>query len=133
MPARTRREGAPAYVTIVSRNRETTDGLHQYLGRAGITSRSTQAVDDVACVAPDDATAVVIFPDDFAEEAVLALVAELRRRRPRLVTVLVTQAPNRFLSALSADDERLPLPTVMPKPSFGWTILDAIRGERRQR
>jgi hypothetical protein len=123
----------PAYVTIVSGNPETTDGLRQYLGRAGIPSRSLHAVDDLALVAGDPATAVVIFPDDFAEEAVLKLVAGLRRRHRRLRILLVTQAPNRFLSALNADDVRLPMPTVLPKPSFAWTILDAIRGEPGER
>jgi hypothetical protein len=117
----------PAYVTIVSRNPETTDGLQQYLERAGIPSRCAPGVHDITLVAPDDATAAVIFPDDFAENTVLALVAELRRRRPRLLTLLITRTPKRFLAAFGADDERLPMPTVMPKPLFGWAILDAIR------
>ena len=133
MPARKGRESAPAHVTIVSRNPETTDGLQQYLDRVGILSRSTRAVHDLSLIAAEHTTTAVIFPDDFDEEAVLALVAELRRKRPHIRALLVTQAPNRFLSALSADDDRLPMPTVMPKPSFGWAILDAIRGQPGKR
>jgi hypothetical protein len=128
MPGRSKREDLPVYVTIVSENPETTDGLQQYLGRAGIPSRSTRMVNDVSLVAPDHTTATVIFPDDFAEDAVLALIGELRRRRPHLRNLLITEAPQRLLSSLRLDDRRLPMPTVMPKPSFGWTILDAIRG-----
>jgi hypothetical protein len=128
MPARSKGHSAPGYVTIVSQNPETTDGLQQYLGRAGIASRSTRTVHDVSVVASDHTTATVIFPDDFAEDAVLALIAELRRRRPHVRNLLITGAPQRLLSSLRLDDHRLPMPTVMPKPSFGWTILDAIRG-----
>jgi hypothetical protein len=84
---------------------------------------------DLTVVAPDHATATVIFPDDFAEDTMLALVAELRRKRPRLLVLLITRAPQRFRSSLSADDERLPMPTIFEKPLFGWLILDAIRGQ----
>lgn len=129
MPRSRKPESPPPYVTIVSKNPETLDGLQQYLGHAGIPSRTTRAVRDISLVAPAHATATVIFPDDFAEEAVLALVAELRRKRPHLLTLLITQAPIRFRSAFFADDARLTMPTIMPKPLFGWLILDAIRGQ----
>jgi hypothetical protein len=129
MPTRRKAESAPVYVTIVSRNPETLDGLQQYLGGVGIPSRTTRALDDLFAVAPEHATATVIFPDEFSEDAVLALVAELRRKRPRLLTLLITQAPQRLRSSLGADDERLPMPTILPKPLFGWLILDAIRGQ----
>jgi hypothetical protein len=129
MPTRKKADAPPAYVTIVSTNPETLDGLQQYLARAGIPSRTTRVVLDLTIVAPDHATAIVIFPDDFAEDAVLALVAVLRRKRARLLILLITRAPNRFRSALSADDEHLPMPTILVKPLFGWLILDAIRGQ----
>lgn len=129
MPARRKPESLPTYVTIVSKNPETLDGLQQYLGRAGVPSRTTRLLRDLTVVAPEHATATVIFPDDFAEEAALALIAELRRKRPRLRTLIITRAPSRFQSFLTADDDRLPMPTIMPKPLFGWLILDAIRGQ----
>jgi hypothetical protein len=71
----------------------------------------------------------VLFPDEFAEKSVLALVAELRRRRSHLLTLLITRAPKRFEAIFSAQDTRSPLPVVLPKPLFGWVILDAIRGQ----
>jgi hypothetical protein len=128
MPATKKAEARPAYVTIVSRNPETLDGLQQYLGRAGIPSRATRAFSDLNVVAPGHVTVTVIFPDDFAEDAVLALVAALRRQRSHLLILLITRAPQRFRSVLGADDARLPMPTVLAKPLFGWLILDAIRG-----
>jgi hypothetical protein len=116
-------------VTIVSRNPETLDGLQQYLGRAGVPSRTTAALRNLDAVAPEHATVTVIFPDEFSEEAVLATVGQLRRTRSRLLTLLVTRAPRRLLSSICRDDddERLPMPTILPKPLFGWQILDAIR------
>jgi hypothetical protein len=129
MPTRKKAEARPAYVTIVSKNPETLDGLQQYLGRAGIPSRTTRVLSDLTIVAPDHATATVIFPDDFAEDAALALLAALRRRRSRLLILLITRAPNRFRSALSEDDARLAMPVILAKPLFGWLILDAIRGQ----
>jgi hypothetical protein len=129
MPAKKKAEARPAYVTIVSRNPETLDGLQQYLGRAGIPSRTTRALTNLTEVAPDHATATVIFPDDFDEEAVLARVSVLRRKRPGLLILLITRAPNRIRSALVDDDPGLPMPTVLAKPLFGWLILDAIRGQ----
>jgi hypothetical protein len=40
---------------------------------------------------------------------------------------LVTREPQRFRDALEGSD-RSPTPLVVPKPVWGWTILDAIRG-----
>jgi hypothetical protein len=115
------------YVTIVSNNPETLDALQTYLNGVGVPSHCTRAAHDLTMVAPERATATVIFPDDFDETVVLRLVAELRRKRPRLLTLLVTRVPNRFRPVVS-DDVRSPPPIVLPKPSFGWDILDAIRG-----
>jgi hypothetical protein len=115
------------YVTIVSDNPETLDALQLYFGRVGVTSHCTRAAHDFTMVAPKGATAAVIFPDDFDETVVLRLVAELRHKRPHLLTLLVTRAPKRFRPVLSDDDRSL-TPIVLPKPSFGWDILDAIRG-----
>lgn len=114
------------HVMIVSDNPETLDALHAYLAGAGVTSRCTRAVHDLRTVAPEGATATVIFPDDFDESIVLRLVGDLRRERPHLLTLLVTRAPKRYQSFLH-DDDRSPRPIVLPRPTFGWDILDAIR------
>jgi hypothetical protein len=77
-------------------------------------------------VAPPCATAAVIFPDDFADEDVVALMRRLRRTRPRLFSLIVTREPHRFVDVVKPDGRSLP-PLMLPKPSFGWDILDAIR------
>jgi hypothetical protein len=81
---------------------------------------------DVLSVAPDHATATLIFPDDFAEEAVLRLVGKLRRSRPHLLTLLVTRAPSRFRSFLCGEDRSYG-PIILPKPLVGQVLLDTLR------
>ncbi len=121
-----RKARAPVHVSIVSANPETLDGLHAYLCGAGVPSRCTRALQDVALVVPLSAKAAVIFPDDFEHDQVLLLVRELRRARPRLLALIVTREPQRFREVVQADGRSLP-PILLPKPSFGWDILDAIR------
>ena len=121
-----RRRRAPQSVSILSNNRETLDALRTYFEQAGVRAHCALSVNDLAGVAHSAATAAVIFPDDFAAGEILTLLRELRRSRPRLLALLVTREPQRFGSALDADGESLP-PLVLPKPSFGWEILDAIR------
>lgn len=114
------------YVSIVSTNPETLDGLQDYLRQAGVACHCTDAADDFAAVAPESVTAAVIFPDDFDPVVIVALITELRRVRPRLLSLLITRSPSRLAGALDADGRSLP-PIVLPRPSFGWEILDAIR------
>jgi hypothetical protein len=117
---------APIYVSIVSANPETLDGLQSYLGEAGVPSHCTGAVRDPATAAPPFAIAAVIFPDDFEQEAVRALMQQLRRTRPDLLSLIVTREPQRFVEMVQPDGRSLP-PIMLPRPAFGWDILDAIR------
>jgi hypothetical protein len=85
-------------------------------------------VRDLDRVAPLYATAAVLFPDDFSDEEVVTLVKRLRRTRPRLLSLIVTREPQRFHDVAKPDGRSLP-PIMLPKPSFGWDILDAIRAQ----
>lgn len=132
MPAHERRKRrAPAYVSIVSANPETLDGLQSYLGGAGVPAHCTRALQDLEIVAPQSATAAVLFPDDFDDDQALTLVRQLRRTRPRLLFLIVTRAPHRFRNLLKPDGRSL-TPVLLPKPTFGWDILDAIRAHAEE-
>jgi DNA-binding NtrC family response regulator len=109
------------HVTIVSSNPETLDGLRRYLVSVGVPCSAVADVTRVAGGLPEDASAAVIFPDDFADDDVLQLVRELRRLRPMILVLLVTSHLRRFSSVLE------PPPIVLPRSSFGWDILDALR------
>lgn len=116
----------PTYVTVVADNPQTLDGLDVYFKGAGVASNCTHRLQDVSMV-PPAATAVVLFPDDFHRGEVTTTIVSLRRARPKLLLVVVTGAPQHLGAALEPDGHSVP-PLVLPKPAFGWTILDAIRG-----
>jgi hypothetical protein len=129
MSARARAK--PLFVTVVSANAETLDGLQAYLDEAGVRSRGLRALVGAA-VATAATTAVVLFPDDFAPDDVDALLDRLRRARPGVLVVLVTREAQRFDAATRADGRSTP-PLVLPRPSFGWVILDAVRAHASAR
>jgi hypothetical protein len=114
-------------VTVISENRETVDGLHGYLTRAGVESRGARLGE--ASRIPRGTTAVVIFPDDFEPKEVLRAVASLHDALPATLVVLVTARPQPFLTA-SAVPASASSTLILPKPVFGWAILDAIRSHQ---
>lgn len=109
-------------VTIVSSNPETLDGLHAYLSAAGVVARCTRELEECRRGADANALAFVVFPDDFRWETVLATVADLTENHPRALPVLVTAQPRRYEELFSGGKV-----LVVPRPVWGWTILDAIR------
>ncbi|MBK9001408.1 MAG: hypothetical protein IPM35_37285 [Myxococcales bacterium] len=124
MRAQRPRGPAATFVTVVSGNAETVDGLEAYLRRAGVETATTRALEKLAATTPPRAAAVVIFPDDFEFESVVRHVGALAAGRADLLVVLVTKDPKRFNALeLSAGVALL----VIPRPAWGWTILDAIR------
>lgn len=112
-------------VSVIASCLETTNGLEKYLCEAGVPSRSMNSLLNLPQI-PEETTAVVLFPDDFSQPAVVRGIEMLRRERPRLLIVVISSAPQMFQTAL-APDGRSALPLVLPKPAFGWSILDAIR------
>jgi len=113
------------HVAIVSKNPETLDGLEAYLQRAGVATVGTREIERSREVARS-ASSVVVFPDDFEWDAVLLALTTCLRTNPNALPVIVTNAPQRFESVAWPDGGIIPL--VVPKPAWGWTILDAIRG-----
>jgi hypothetical protein len=111
-------------VTIVSTNPETLDGLEGYLRGAGLVPHCTRHLADCAKFVSQGARAVVLFPDDYRWEKVVATLADLAALRPPARPVLVTAHPQRFEALADAKDV-----IIMPRPVWGWTILDAIRAE----
>lgn len=117
--------GRHLHVTIVADNPDTLEGLESYLRRAGVTTNGTQHIERSCEMTPPSSSVVVLFPDDFRPEAVMSALAALRAHRPAALPMLVTMDPKRFASLPASGMSLLPL--VVPKPVWGWTILDAIR------
>jgi hypothetical protein len=110
-------------VTIVAASAETLDGLQGYLSRAGMGARGTR---QLAGADADPCSAVIFFPDDFSPKDVHRELRRLRRERPKVVPLVVTGEPNRY-AEMSEIEGKGPAPIVLPKPAWGWTILEAIR------
>jgi DNA-binding NtrC family response regulator len=106
-------------VAVVSDNTDTLDGLERYLCDAGIAARGTRSLDQAWEIVTPSRSVVVLFPDDFPTIKVFAALAALKRRRPGASAVIVTKDYRRFASAEGA--------VVIPKPVWGFTILDAVR------
>ena len=117
-----RRPKAPL-VAIIAGRRATRDELLAYLDGAGLPARGMGALGPIASAV----TEIVLFPDDFAIAAIATAVPRLRRA-PRLL-VLVTAEPPRYAALIAPVDGARP-PLVMPKPAFGWMLVDAIRAHR---
>lgn len=113
--------------TIVADSAVTLDGLALYFDRNGIATQ-TLHVAEVREVSPTSRS-VVLFPDDFDATAVLGFVVSLRRARPGVLLVVVTRECRRFETAL-APYAHAAAPVVLPRPSFGWSIVDVIRAHQ---
>jgi hypothetical protein len=122
MPSPKRAAGKPQ-VAIVSANPETLDGLQSYLHGAGVAARGTRRLEECAALTAATTLAVVLFPDDFSSDGVMSAVRELATRGPTILQVLVTGHPKAF-EALGRGRRNV---LVVPRPVWGWTILDAIR------
>jgi hypothetical protein len=109
---------------VLSTRRETLDGLEEYLRQAGIATACRRAIADFHTIIRGGATAAVIFPDEFTDAAVDALLRELRSSLPDALLLVVTGSPRRY--------QARPYMRVLPKPSFGWDILDAVRAHAAQ-
>jgi hypothetical protein len=110
------------HVVIVSDNEETLDGLQAYLRGAGISARGMRFLPG-RNLAHHRLTAVVLFPDDFAWVDIADEIARLVR--VDVLLILVTRDPGRF-ELLIRQWRGIKLPIVIPKPAWGWTILDLI-------
>jgi hypothetical protein len=116
-------------VTVVAENPETIDGLQGYLQGAGVACHATRSMGDESTV-PAVSTSLVLFPDDYDVHGATDWILLLRRSRPQLRILLVSNQPQRFQDATVAIGRSVP-PVVLPKPAFGWTILDAVRDGAR--
>jgi hypothetical protein len=120
-----RTPAAPLKVIVVADNPETVDGLLSYLDQSGIETFGSTTLTDLDRVVRSTA-AVVLFPDGYSCDQVIAHIDDLRATHPRVLLLLVTREPNRF-RAFCEPTKKARGALILPRPSFGWSILDSIR------
>ena len=111
------------HVTIVAAKAETLDGLQGYLSLAGLDAHGTRHLSELG---RRPCSAVIFFPDEFSSTTVLRELVRLRRDHPTVLPLLVTAEPQRY-SGIPETAGKALRPVVIPKPAWGWTILDAIQ------
>lgn len=119
----------PYVVAIVAANAATSADLRDYFERAGVRAYEARALRVEALKSAT--TAIVLFPDDFPEHEMLAYLRAARALQPRPALVAVTRHPRRFDQIQADDDGAACELVVLPRPSFGWTILDAVQAQVR--
>jgi hypothetical protein len=110
---------------IVGGDAELLGQLRDYLSRAGVHARATRQLDDAW--RRGSAEAVVLFPDDFEAGEVTDGLSRLLTRSPCPRVILVTAGPRLFEPLIDCLDAREFL-VIVPKPVWGWVILDLLRG-----
>ncbi len=91
-------------------------------------TNGTRVVERVLEMTPPSSTAVILFPDEYGHVVVGTALAALHRERPDVLAVIVTSEPRQF-EQTSAGLPDHPIPLVIPKPAWAWTILDAVRAK----
>lgn len=110
-------------VVICAANAETLDGLEAYLSKVGMRVKGRRRLEDCLDSTTDAAFALVLFPDDFAWRSVETVLAELAGRCKETLLIVVTSRLHDFERFMRAHDNVV----VVPRPVWGWTILDTIR------
>lgn len=126
------RKNQPLLVTVVSRNASTLEGLDTYLRGVGVVTTTTGAVERLIEMTPPSAAAIVFFPDEYSPEVAAHALGTLKKLRPDVLAVIVTNEPRRFVEA-TGETDLAGSPLVMPKPAWAWTIMDAVRARLDER
>jgi hypothetical protein len=72
-----------------------------------------------------------LFPDDFEWDGVVQALIVCLSSNPRALPVIVTNAPQRFENLHWPKNTTIPL--VVPRPAWGWRILEAIQAHSNGR
>jgi hypothetical protein len=122
---RTRRGDHP-FVSIVCSGPDELDGLQLWLGRAGMSSYSTPNIETFDIAAPESAAAVIVFPDNLAENKIREFLRRLGQLLSEPLVLVVTRHPDRFGSMIHADERMIPA-LIFASPCSPPEILLALR------
>ena len=108
-------------LALISADRETLDGVKTYFERAGARVRTTSRLDE-AEDASAGADVVVFFADDYSPEESDGVLSDLAVR----LLVIVT-AESAAFNARRESWSRAGRVVVLPRPAWGWVLLETVR------
>lgn len=125
-PAKSRKpKRSPALsITLVAANIPLISELSRYLQTAGVLVRPVPIVGRIVEVPRFD-DAIVVFADDLEPTDVCALVNALPDDHRSPLLVIVTSYPRRYARLGVAEPHKRVL--ILPRPAWGWSIVDAVR------
>ncbi len=108
-------------LALISNDRETLDGVQQYFQRLGARISIAPRLEDAAA-RTSGADAALLFADDYPHEEALRVIPALSVK----LVVVVTADVGNFRVSLPAE-RRADRVLVLPRPAWGWMLLDAVR------
>jgi hypothetical protein len=121
----------PPAIGIIAKNDRTVTELLHYFAQVGASAKRLPELARWKSHPEESAglQAFVIFPDDFEASLITETLTWIAEQAPRLLQLVVTRQPQRFLPT-TIGPAPPPHRFVLPRPSFGWLILDAIRAHQ---
>jgi hypothetical protein len=110
---------------VVASNDTVRDDIIKSLHGAGIGVASTEHVDNCIAQIPAGLSLVVLHPDSFRFAQIVGILFALRRERPDIHVVLVTESPERYLKLIVATDNAPP-PSIVALPPLGGTNWETV-------
>ena len=102
----------PPQALIVAAEARVRDDMVKFLRTASMEAVSTNHIDGCVAMIPLGTALVVLHPDGFRFEQVVGILFALRRERPDVHTVLVTEQPERFAKLVVPADS-VPPPSIV--------------------
>lgn len=107
-------------LTLVSNDPDTLWGVRDYLARSGASLSSTSRLEHAS--EASDVDAIVLYADDYPHDAVVSTIARMSSR----LVVIITGHSGDFEPLRARRDLRTRV-IVLPRPTWGWMLLDAVR------
>jgi hypothetical protein len=109
---------------VVCDDDDTLIRLRDYLVRAGVETRATRRLADAW--GQPSSECIVLLPDDFNAGDVTDGLEQVLSRAPSPFVIIISAGPRLYEPLIESLGNRESV-LLLPKPVWGWTILDLLR------
>jgi hypothetical protein len=117
--------GTLSQALVVASHHAFRDDMVNSLRELGFAVVSTEHIDQCISQIPTGPSLVVVQPDGFRFDQIVGILFALRRERPDVYAVLVTETPARYVKLVATDDNAPP-PWVVPMPVLARTVFETV-------